>query len=118
MSTPSPTRERPRMPTWWECLPLDWQSRPIDDATYPDEYLEYWSDRYVARGYFYRGVTLMQFLANPHRYENDDAHVDPLPLLGKQRRIQSRLIMAERFAQHFQPQRDGQPLDLSWVQHR
>lgn len=108
----------PKMPAWWESLPLDWASQPIDNATYPDEYLEYWADRYVARGYFYRGVTLMQFLANPQRYENDERYADPLPLLGRQRRIQSRLITAEHFAQQFNLRREGEPLDLSWVKHQ
>lgn len=116
MDTPTPPA--PRMPACWECLPADWDAPEIDDATYPDEYLEFWADRYVKRGYFYRGVTLMQFLANPQRYEHDDRYADPLPLLGRQRRVQSRLIAAERFAHTFQPQRDGQPLDLSWVNHQ
>ena len=102
------------LPSNWALLPPGWPEAPrVDDATYPDEYLERWADRYVARGYFYRGVTLMQFLANPHRYEHDELYVEPLPLLGRQERLRSRLIDAEILAKRFQ--RDADLLDLSWV---
>lgn len=98
----------------WSLLPLGWPETPrLDDATYPDEYLELWADRYVERGYFYRGVTLMQFLANPLRYEHSELYPEPLPLLGRQYRIRSRLIEAEHVARRFGG--DGDLLDLSWV---
>lgn len=95
-------------------LPPGWPDTPrLDDAIYPDAYLEHWADRYVERGYFYRGVTLMQFLASPLRYEHSELYPEPLPLLGRQRRIQSQLLDAERVARPFW--RAGDPLDLSWV---
>lgn len=106
-------RLSPSVPIWAQ-LPASWPETPrCDDAIYPDEYLEFWSDRYVERGYFYRGVTLMQFLANPLRYEHSELYPEPLPLLGRQYRIRSRLIEAEHIARpHWH---EGEPLDLSWV---
>lgn len=43
----------------------------VDDAIYPDEYIEYWGQRFVEGGFAYLGVTLMQFLARPLRYVDD-----------------------------------------------
>jgi hypothetical protein len=96
---------------------IDWPETPrVDDAIYSDEYLDRWADAYVAGGFCYRGVSLMQFLARPRRYLEDAHHSDPLPLLGRQRRIQSRVLNAELRAGR--PQRDGEPLDLAWSTRR
>ncbi|HEU4601546.1 MAG TPA: hypothetical protein VFS24_06245 [Steroidobacteraceae bacterium] len=94
---------------------LPWpEANRIDDAIYPDEYIEYFADRYVAGGWVYRGVTLMQFLARPFRYiNNNDA--PPQPLLGAQVRVRNRLIKLERTARKRQTLRDGEPLDLAWL---
>lgn len=93
---------------------LPWPESPrCDMAIYPDQYIDFWSDRYVERGYFYRGVTLMQFLARPLRYEHSELYPEPLPLLGRQQRVRSRLIEAEHVARRFR--REGELLDLSWV---
>jgi len=61
-------------------------------TTFSDEYLEFYADRYVRAGIGIRGVTLLQYLVNPHRYDNFDPDLDPLPLLGSQSRIANRLL--------------------------
>ncbi len=75
-----------------------------------DAYVEHWAQRYLDNGLSIRGVTLMQFLANPRRYDNGDQSLDPLPLLGAQRRVQRRLLMAELGIEHL-PQRNGVPFE-------
>ncbi|HEU4603438.1 MAG TPA: hypothetical protein VFS24_15800 [Steroidobacteraceae bacterium] len=93
---------------------LPWpEANRIDDATYPDEYIEYFADRYVAGGWVYQGVTLMQFLALPYRYISSDTTSQPL--LGSQLRVRNQLIKLERRARKAQTQRDGEPLDLVWL---
>lgn len=57
--------------------------------TYSDEYLEHYADRYVALRLKGHGVTLMQYLAAPARYEH--LALEPLPLLPAQRAVQARL---------------------------
>jgi hypothetical protein len=94
-----------------------WPEAPqVGNAIYSDEYIEFWGERYVAGGWLYRGVTFMQFLARPRQYETDERYSPVLPLLGKQMRVRSRLIAAERRARKAQLQRDGEPLDLAWRQ--
>lgn len=97
-------------------LPLSWEESPrVSGAIYPDEYIDYWADRFVSNGWLYRGVTLMQYLANPQSYERRER---PLPLLSAQRRVQGRLLALERRALIEQELHDGEPLDLSWLTRR
>ncbi|WP_445157374.1 hypothetical protein [Halomonas sp. E14] len=58
-------------------------------TTYPDEYLEYYADRYVALYLKGHGVTLDQYLYDPARYE--PLAEAPLPLLPEQQAVQARL---------------------------
>lgn len=70
----------------------------------PDAYLHHWSDRYIQLGLHKRGVPLLDFLRDPWLYihpidleilfddeEGDDVRDEYLPLLPRQRAVQSRL---------------------------
>jgi hypothetical protein len=92
-------------------MPTSWPEVPrAGSAIYSDEYLDYWADRFVSGFWLYRGVTLMQYLANPQTYERRE---QPLPLLGRQRRVQGRLLELEARVKRERELRDGEPLDLT-----
>lgn len=80
--------------------------------TYSDEYIEYWADRYVEIGYARRGITLLEFLADPQRYE-DTHRTGALSLLRRQRAVRNRVLEEELQALRAErgledlPRRDG-----------
>lgn len=57
--------------------------------SYPDEYIEYHADRYVAHRLHAHGVSLDAYLADPDRYEG--LALAPLPLLPAQQAVADRL---------------------------
>lgn len=52
---------------------------------YPDEYLNYFADKYVAERIGAHGVSLEQYLAEPARYAR--LALEPEPLLPAQRAV-------------------------------
>lgn len=64
-------------------------------STYPDEYLHYWSDRFIERGVANYGITLDSYLAHPHEIEAALAGEADLPLLLKQRAVSQRQLDIE-----------------------
>ncbi|MEX0745291.1 MAG: hypothetical protein WD118_06780 [Phycisphaeraceae bacterium] len=77
---------------------------------YSDEYLERMGDRYVALHLRGHGVTMVQYLSDPERYEA--LALEPMPLLPAQKAVQARLdaeaglAPAEAEVAHL-PQRNG-----------
>lgn len=65
-------------------------SNVLQQAPYPDEYLDYWCDAYVFFRMMEHGITVRQFLLDPWGYIDGliDEH---LPLLPQQRAVQERL---------------------------
>lgn len=97
-------------------LPMP-QANKVDRAIYPDHYIEFYADRWILQGKALKGVTLMQFLARPNRYDNLDTSLDPLPLLPVQEKIRKKTLMnefkaarAEREAAKL-PYRNGSPFE-------
>lgn len=86
----------------------------VGSARFPDHYLEFHADAYVRGGWCFRGVTLMQYLATPDRYEHSGQYPEPLPLLARQRRVQARVLEAEQRALRAQGPSPGELLDLAW----
>lgn len=98
---------------------LDWPEVPrVGTAIFADDYIDYWADQFIALGLVYRGVTLMQFLANPARFTDPERNPEPLPLLGSQLRVQREVAELEREALERMDQREGEPLDLAWSGQR
>lgn len=93
---------------------MPWPSaNDIGRAVYSNEYLDFFADRWIAAAIGIRGVTLMQYLANPKRYDNMDKSLDPLPLNAKQRRVRDELLAEELRAKRLEaksselPRRNG-----------
>lgn len=90
-----------------------------DDLIYSDEYIETCAERFVSAGLRLR-CTFAQYLANPKRYDNGDASLDPLPLNARQQRIRARLIDDElsgkvkRIVRDTDtlPRRNGKPVEV------
>ncbi len=79
--------------------------------TYPDEYLNFWADRYVERGMHLYGITLAVFLAHLHEIEAAlDGEHGPLPLLMSQRAVSARELSMELASDEL-PRRNGMPFE-------
>lgn len=84
-------------------------------TTYTDAYLEYYADRYVALYLKGHGITLVQYLAAPDRYEH--LAFAPLPLLPAQNNVVLRLWHAWDTGTGLAaaPEPDEEPFELPGV---
>src|SRR5690606_5424305 len=80
----------------------------MSNHVYPDEYIEYYAERYMALCLRYHGISLLQYLAAPEACER--AALEHMPLLPAQRAVQARLdaeaARLEATVAHL-PQRNG-----------
>lgn len=70
----------------------------MSNHVYPDEYIEYYAERYMALCLRYHGISLLQYLAAPEACER--AALEHMPLLPAQRAVQARLDAGGAAAPH------------------
>jgi hypothetical protein len=64
----------------------------VNNGVYSDEQIDHYGERFIKNNIALLGVTLFQYLADPQRYDNIAKARDSRPLLGRQLRVQKRVL--------------------------